>query len=188
MIITYHGENYFKIQAGNLLLLVDPLNERSFRGADLVIRTDMAENKDLSEPLLIDSPGEYEVRGIRLSGFNLPLSKGKKTFYRLFFDEIWFGILGRAIKEPDAKTLAPLRNVDILIIAADGKPPLSERTVVNIIRNLEPGIIIPSYIDSRHPPQKFLKELDKKCEVMEKLVLKKKDVEPGAMAVKCLRV
>ena len=70
MVISYHGENYVKVSAGPLTFLVDPLDERSFRGAQFVLATrepspllkkSGGELLALREPLIINQPGEYET-------------------------------------------------------------------------------------------------------------------------------
>ena len=39
MVITYQGDNYFRFQSGDLTLLVDPTNQRAFKGAGVVLST-----------------------------------------------------------------------------------------------------------------------------------------------------
>ena len=72
MIITYQGGNYFKIQSGDFVLLVDPDNARSFKGASVVLNTlkpPLVAAPAESEGLVwIENQGEYEIKGTRISG------------------------------------------------------------------------------------------------------------------------
>lgn len=186
MVITYSGENYFKLASGDLTILVDPTNLRSLKGADLVLKTVGGEEKDDEGPLTINSGGEYEIKGIRVFGASAGEENGdEKTIYRLEMDEITFGIIGPLRKEPNPKTLELVEGVDILILPAGGRPFLEAEQAAKIARQVKPAIIIPSFCKD---PRPFLKEMGSgKSEAEEKLVLKKKDLKPKAMRVVCLK-
>ena len=189
MVITYQGENYFKFQSGETVVLLDPTDQRSFRGAQVVLSTMKPANvpaPEGDEPFFIDHQGEYEVQGIEIRGWSAE-SDGKieRTIYRVEFDEIVLGILGHLTKELDAKVYAPLKNADVLIVPAGGKPFLPQAAAAKLVRQLEPGILIPSLTKD---PALFLKELGKKDgTVEEKLVVKKKDIPLQSMKVVCLK-
>ena len=81
MIINYYGGDYFKIQAGDLAILIDPENQRSFKGATLAlntIRPSLAEAPLEASPAWIDHQGEYEVNGIRVEGRTLGEEEKRK--------------------------------------------------------------------------------------------------------------
>lgn len=188
MIINYYGGDYFKIQAGDLTVLIDPENQRSFKGATLAlntIRPSLAEAPTEAFPTWIDHQGEYEVQGIRVEGLTLgEEEKKEKTAYRIDLDEIRIGVLGHLTKEPDPKVREFLMDCDVLIIPAGEKPYISSATVAKLIRQLEPSIVIPSFASN---PKLFLKELgQEKITAEEKFVFKKKDLAPKAMIVKWL--
>lgn len=190
MVITYNGENYFKFQSGDLSILLDPTNQRSFKGANLIINTikpSETEPPEDEEAFWIDHAGEYEIKGIKVLGLNGETEREtKKTIYRIEFDEISIVILGYLTKELEIKTQEHLKNCDVLIAPAGGKPWISQTVISKIIRQLEPGIIIPSLFKNLDP---FLKEFAKeKCVPEEKLVIKKKDVETNAMKIVCLKL
>lgn len=188
MIINHYGGDYFKIQAGDLTVLIDPENQRSYKGAALVlntIRPGLAEAPAETTPAWIDHQGEYEVRGIRVEGKSLGEEERKeKTAYRMDFDEIRFGILGHLSKEADPQIQEFLKDCDVLIIPGGEKPFIGAATAAKLIRQLEPSIVIPSFSKS---PRPFLKEMgQEKATPEEKFVFKKKDLAPKAMVVKCL--
>ena len=176
MIITYHGENYFKLQAGNTTVLINPTNLRSFRGADLVLESERMDKPNPVEGdfLAVDSPGEYEVKGVRVSGFNIP-EEAQKTIYRLEIDEMRVGIFGNLKNDLGPKILENFFRVDVLIA-----PPLSKT-----VKQIEPSLFVMA-------PEKnlknFLKDLGRdKCETEEKIVVKKKDLKPKGIVVRCLK-
>lgn len=190
MIITYNGANSFKFQTGDTTLLVDPLHQRSFKGAIAVLNTrkpsetDAPNNEgDESAPLWIDTQGEYETGGIVIQGWTTGADEDRvHTAYRFTLDTITVVLLGHLRNEIPAQTLTHLRSADILIVPAQGKPFIPIPAIAKIARQIEPSIIIPSLFSS---PAVFLKEFGKEASSKkeEKLVIKKKDLTPGAMQI-----
>ncbi len=186
MIITCNGEGYFKLQSGEKTILVDPDNQRSFKGSILVLSTvkPAKVSPEESGPFFVDNQGEYDVSGARVEGRTAAYEDNmEKTAYRIAFDDIEIGILGPVKKDPDPKTLEILQNCDILIIPGGEKPYLSASGAAKIIRQTEPGVVIPSFTKN---PRELFKELGQENGVKaeEKLTVKKKDITPKAMAVK----
>ncbi len=188
MVITFQEQNYFKIQSGEQTILIDPTNQRSMKGAGVVIHTSFSEKDVERPPSEEDSPiyiyhqGEYEIGGIHVRGWNTEHDgEMEKTMYSITWDDITLGVLGGISKELDPKTLFALQEIDILIVPAGGKPYLQQSSIAKYIRQIEPGIIIPSlYTDLKV----FLKEVggeDSKPE--EKLTIKKKEIVDHAMKV-----
>ena len=195
MVITYHGGNYVKIQSGDFTMLVDPTDQRSFKRAQLVLNTvlppvlETGEEREklleMREPLWIEHAGEYEMGGVEVRGIPTGEEGGRThTAYRVTVDGITLGILGFLMREPEAKVLAELADLDILFAPGGGKPLIAQSAAAKIVRQLEPGIIIPTLAKDVGP---FLKELGKaKRPAEEKLTVKKKGIVPKAMAVHCL--
>ncbi|MDP3974972.1 MAG: MBL fold metallo-hydrolase [Candidatus Jorgensenbacteria bacterium] len=197
MVITYQGGNYVKVTAGSLTFLVDPSDERSFRGAKFVVFTEhpapLLQGKNdaatffLREPLLIDRPGEYEVEGIRITGYPFSTTEGvAKIAYRIIMENITLAFLGHLTKLPDQKIVGALGGADILFIPGGGAPWLNEPDAAKLVRQLEPGIVVPTLL-TKKTCESFVKELGAKITApAEKLVVKKKDITPKAMTVVCL--
>lgn len=183
MVITYQGENYFKIQAGDIAALIDPSNQRSFKGASFILRTDKpsSEPQAPNEPLTLTHQGEYEVGGVHVSAW----TENGTTVYKILMDDMSVVILGRLTKEPNLETQEHIQDADILITPAGQKPYLSAQNSAKLIRQLEPSLVIPAFFDNLKP---FLKEMDQeKCEPEEKITIKKKDLKPQAMLIRCLK-
>jgi len=83
MIITYYGDTYFKLQAGNLTVLIDPTNQRSFKGADLILNTlkpaltQMPAEAD--HTVWVDHQGEFEIKGMQVRGWSPGYGDAKKA-------------------------------------------------------------------------------------------------------------
>lgn len=187
MVITRQGDGYFKLQSGEKTVLIDPDNQRSFKGSLLVVATTKPPKvvPEDGGPFFIDNQGEYDVSEIRIEGKTARYGEGNEvTAYRLVFDDIAIGILGPVEKEPDPKVIEVLQDCDILILPGGDKPYLGPAAAAKIIRQTEPGIVIPSFVKN---PKELLKELGQENgKPEEKLTLKKKDISPKTMAVKWL--
>jgi hypothetical protein len=188
MIINYYGGDYFKIQAGDLVVLIDPENQRSYKGAALIlntIRPALAEAPAEATPFWIDHQGEYEVQGIQIEGWSLgEEEKKEKTAYRMVFDDVCLGILGHITHDSNPRIHEFLKDCDVLIIPGGEKPHIGAAAAAKLIRQLEPSIVIPSLTKN---PKPLLKEMgQEKVKEEEKFVFKKKDLVPKAMIVKCL--
>jgi len=192
MVITYQGGNYFKIQSGDYVILIDPENQRSFKGAQVVINTvkpaftDKLDGEDA--PVWIENQGEYEIGGVRIHGYSTgwnEKAKCENTAYQITCDDISLVVLGHLYNELDPKTVSTLADADIAIIPGGGAPFIDVTKVAKLIRQLEPGIIIPSLTEK---PTSLLKELNREAQKEEKLTIKKKDIESKGMRVVWLSV
>ncbi|MEX1014430.1 MAG: MBL fold metallo-hydrolase [Candidatus Paceibacterota bacterium] len=188
MIITYNGDNYFKLQSGDKSILIDPTDKRSFKGSNLIINTVRPAVTEPEDDIFwIDHQGEYEVEGIFVKGWQSDWDgEVEKTIYRVDFEEIKFAILGQLTKNPKPESLEGLDNIDIMIIPGGGEPYIEEGLASKVARQVEPALIIPSLF--KKEPDVFLKELGKSnYEMEEKIVLKKKDLRQGTMEIRCLK-
>lgn len=188
MIITRQEENYFKIQSGDAVLLIDPTSQRSFKGAAVAINTvrpSYIEFDGEGDCFWIDHQGEYEIRGIHVRGWSAGHEdETEKTIYRIEFDDIIISVLGHITQEPSKDFFEYLEGTDVLIVPAGGKPWIPQAVLYKFIRQIEPSVVIPSLFKDLKP---FLKE----CNVPgatkeEKFVFKKKDLTSGAMEIKYL--
>lgn len=183
MIITYQGDNYFKLQAGATTVLIDPTNQRSFKGANLIINTlkpPLAPVLGEGDVVWIEHQGEYEAKGVAVRGWSNGLDKDKeKTIYRLTIDDLAIGVLGYSERMPSEDIQEYLADVDIILGPA--------AKAASWVKQLEPAIVIPALKGKEL--ESYLKELGaKQCEEMEKLTVKKKDLTSGKIRVVCLKV
>lgn len=204
MTISWYGEGCFKIQAGDLTILTDPINAASGlqtpRGKfDIIIKTltgwpIIAEtNVETKETVNILGPGKYEIKNAAIEGWLLEKEssdKFLKTAYIMEIDEAKFGFLGNIAKEPENKLEEFFENLDVLFIPAGGKPFIDAQSAAKLCRRLSPKMIIPAFFKipglkrQTETPAEFYKELGQKEEKPEeKFSFKKKDLAGMKMKV-----
>jgi len=206
MIITYYGGEFFKIQWGDITVALNPLSINSKLaskkitkfGADIALVSlndndfNGIENLTYGEkkPFIIDSSGEYEVKNIFVKGlptqskFEASGIGAKETIYKinniytLLIDGMKVCFLGaQGAKELDDKTKEEIDGVDILFIPIGGDLVLSPPEAYKIYVDLGPKIIIPMYFNDKNL-QEFLNESGaEEIKPVEKLTIKKKDLE-----------
>jgi L-ascorbate metabolism protein UlaG (beta-lactamase superfamily) len=196
MIITYFGKQFFKIQQGEMVLAFNPVSKDSKLdigtrfGADIALLTtnhpDYNGIDQLSHgeraPFVISGPGDYEVKEIFVKGV---ISKGEisgkkyiNSIYLLSVDSIDIVFLG-ALSDPEIGKEAreAIEEPDILFVPIGGKGTLDAKQSAKLASSLEPKLIIPMDYDPVSL-KAFLKELgEEKAEVVDKLTLKRKDLE-----------
>lgn len=196
MIITYFGKQFFKIEQGKMVLAFNPVSKNggldisSRFGADLAFVTtnhplyNGIEQLSFGEriPFVLSGPGSYEVKEIFIKGLiSNALISGKKyinTIYSFNLDGInilFTGALSdtELSKDVREKILEP----DILFIPIGEKETIGPKASAKFALSLEPKIIIPMDYDEA-TLKIFLKEIGgEKVEKLDKIVLKKKDLE-----------
>lgn len=197
MIITNHGLGFFKIQHGDTVLALNPVSKKSKSGvkstsfgSDIAFVTtwhddfngvDSVSRKE-KQSFIIKGPGEYEVKELFVRGFpsksHYDGKERNNTIYMFTIDSITVGFLG-AISDkelsPDVKEV--MGNVDILFVPVSGEDTLTPSDAYKLAVKREPHIIIPMLYDKKTLDD-FVKEGgEEKADTVEKLTLKKKDVE-----------
>jgi len=203
MTITWYGQSCFKItnQGNHLTIITDPFDKK-FTGlnpprsaADIItVSHDHKDHNNVKtisgDPFVINSPGEYEIKGIRIIGCasyhdkKQGQERGLNTIYLIKIDGIRVCHLGdfgqERLTDHQLEVIGP---VDVLMIPVDGVYTLNAREAVKITEQIEPTIIIPMHYKLPGLKVKlgdvkdFLKAmgLNKKTAI-EKLTLKKKDL------------
>ncbi len=175
MIINYYGEGGFRLQSGDLSLLVDPPNNRL--KADILLKTESDPSVFSNQPGEISFPGEYEIKGIEIIGKLVAKESGEKsvkTVYAVRFENIKFGFLGRIKEVPPADVLEMIDDVDILFLHVDGGNALDSKEAASLVKQIDPKVVIPSYEET---PKDFLKALGQEASNQEKFVFKRKDLD-----------
>lgn len=196
MIITYFGKQFFKIGQGEMVIATNPVSKSSKSGvsahfgADIALITtnhpDYNGEEQLTHgervPFTIKGPGDYEVKEIFVKGMmSEAVLAGKKyinTIYSLTVDGIDIVFLG-ALSDGEISKEAreEIDGPDILFVPVGGKGLLDAKTSAKLASSLEPKLIIPMDYDDT-TLKAFLKELgEEKAEVVDKLTLKRKDLE-----------
>lgn len=203
MTINWYGEGCFKIVENGVTITTDPVE--SFTGlsaprfkTDVIVKTMMnplseedakpiAANESASggETIVIAGPGEYEVKGIQITGWPLMKSSGKDTLrsiFRIKTDDMTVGLLGHLAEFNEPEILEELGDVDVLIIPGGGEPFIKQEAAAKLVRQIEPRVVIPSFFKVTGLKRKsddqteFLKELGMKAEPAEKFSAKRKEL------------
>ena len=196
MIITYIGKQFFKIGQGEMVLAFNPVSKNSKTGisahfgADIALITtnhpDYNGVDQLSHgdrvPFVISGPGDYEVKEIFIKGVmsNSEISNKKyiNSIYILTVDGINIVFLGALSDlEFSKEAREAIEDVDILFVPVGGNGLLDAKQSAKIASSLEPKMIIPMDYDNASL-KAFLKEIgEEKAEVVDKLTLKRKELE-----------
>jgi L-ascorbate metabolism protein UlaG (beta-lactamase superfamily) len=196
MIITYYGKQFFKIGQGEMVVAFNPVSKNSKSGisakfgADIALSTtnhpDYNGLDQLSHgdrvPFAVTGPGDYEVKEIFIKGLISSASIADKkyinTIYSFSVDGIDLLFLGALSDEQMSKeTLESINSPDILFIPVGGKGMLDAKSAAKLASTLEPKMVIPMDYDAASL-KLFLKEMgEEKAEVVDKLTLKRKDLE-----------
>ena len=174
MVVHYLGEGCFRLQSGEVSLLVDPHNNRL--KANVILRTLIPSNLAGFEPTEIVFPGEYEMKGLVIQGHPVtPESTAKflKTIYLVHWEEMSLVFLGHLSRQPEADILEKIGQPDVLFLPFDSAHFLPAEAAAKIVKQLSPHFVIPSF--SKEPAE-LAKILGRKAEPQEKLVFKRKDL------------
>lgn len=140
-----------------------------------------------NEYLLLDSPGEYEVKGVNINGIlsyhdeAKGSERGRNTIFVMEMENLKLCHLGDLGTELDSAQLEAIDGVDILFIPVGGKYTIDPKMAVKVINDIEPKIVIPMhYADGKDvdlaPLDKFLTEIGEEAEVLDKLKISAKDM------------
>ncbi len=212
MVITWYGQSCFKVQSGETVLFTDPFNKEVGltppRGLAHIVTVshnhyDHNNREALNgEPLIINGPGEYEIKGVNIKGIfsyhddKEGKERGTNTIYVIEMEGIKFCHLGDLGQEKlSAEQVEEINGVDILMVPVGGAATVDGETAVEIINQIEPRLVIPMHYKIPGLAMKldgvdvFLKEMGLgKKEVVDKLTLKKKDLTEGEMEVVVMKI
>lgn len=134
------------------------------------------------EPFAIKGPGDYEVKEIFVKGVMSETTLSGKnyinTIYALSVDNINIAFLGALSNaEISKEAREAVGEPDILFVPVGGNGLLDTKQSAKLALSFEPKMIIPMDYDSASL-KAFLKEIgEEKAEAVDKLTLKRKDLE-----------
>lgn len=200
MVINWYGQSCFKLQSGELVVVIDPygkelgLTPPRFR-ADLALVThghfDHAYTESLSgNPFVISGPGEFEVKDISVIGIESfhdderGKKRGSNTIYKIVMEEIRVVHMGDFGEEKlRDETLEQIGDVDILFIPVGGIYTIDASGAAKIIKQIEPRFVIPMHYKipglkvTLNSVDTFLKEMGAgKLETRDKFSVKQNNI------------
>ena len=199
MVITYHGAEFFKVSFGDVTLAFNPVSKDSKLkgtrfGADIAfVSTNHADFNGAAEvaygdrqPFVVSGPGEYEVQKIFIRGLPSESSYGGEphvnTTYVVELEGMHLCFLGALTnRKLPAETKGALPDIDILFVPIGGGDVLSAVEAHELAVELEAKLVIPMHYDGSASDadalKLFLKEAGSAVAPVDKLTLKKKDLE-----------
>lgn len=204
MDIEYRGANNIVIDRKKDVFVIDPklsgVGLKDYKGksvAFIATKHDFMSDPTDEETVLIDGPGEYEVKNCTIKGVaakpHSSLKEGDKsaTMYRLDIDDTTVAVIGHVDANLSEDQLEALGVVDILIIPVGGYGyTLEPKEAANLVKKIEPKTVIPThYADDniKYEVQQanldeFVKELGSVVEEHPKLKVKA-GLLPAALTV-----
>jgi len=183
MDIYFYGQACFKLKGKTATVFIDPYKEE-FTGlklpkdlsANLAISThdhDDHNNLDsiMDADLKIEGPGEYEVRGISVTGVSTfhdteaGGQRGRNTVYNVSVDGlniVHLGDLGHKLTEEQIEEIGA---TDILLVPVGSVYTIDAKTAADVVSQLEPKIVIPMHYAlpglkfELEPVENFMKEM-----------------------------
>ena len=176
MVIRHIGHSSFRIKGSNTNLVTDPYEPKSTGlayprvTADIVtVSHQHADHNHIERveenPFIIEGPGEYEIKGMRINGFatyhdnSSGSERGPNTMYLIIIDNISIlhcGDLGHKLTD---ETLNEIDQVDILLIPTGGVFTINAKTATEVTSQLQPGIVIPMHYNHKGLDQKIFGKL-----------------------------
>lgn len=184
MEITWLGHSCFRIKGKEAVLITDPYDSTIGYSlgkpmANIVTSSHAHPGHSFvagigGEPRIVRGPGEYEIAGVFITGIRTfhDAEKGKKwgknTAYLIEMDEITvchLGDLGHALSSDQVEEMS---GVEVLMVPVGGLSTLDAAAAVEVVRLLEPKVVIPMHFKTDavpfdlEPVADFLREMGMK--------------------------
>ena len=210
MDISYLGHSSFRIRFKNTFVVTDPYDSAKVGlkmpkvTANIVTishdhfdHNHLANVKDYKK--VVAGPGEYEIMDVSILGYpsfhdgKKGKDRGKNTIYVFETEGLrvcHLGDLGHTLKD---KVVDKIGDIDILMIPVGGEYTIGPSEALEIVRAIEPNIIIPMHYFQKgmkkdafgklKTADEFMKASNLSVEKTNKLVVKISDVEEGQKIV-----
>ena len=215
--ITFAGQSCFEILVSNgkdhqATIVIDPFDEKiglkvpNFSADIALVSHGHTDHNNISaikgNPFLIESPGEYEVKGVFVQGIDSfhddsqGKERGKNTIYMIEAEDMRFCHLGDfGQKQLTDEQLEKIDKVDVLMIPVGGTFTIDGHEAAKVIGQIEPKIVVPMHYAlpklkiELDGGEKFLKAMGKNSVVpQDKLVIKSSALpKEGAMEIVVLQ-
>ncbi len=193
MELEFKGGNCVAITSKKDSFVVDPklsdvgLKDQGAGAVALILTQQVFGLKDSGDSLVIDGPGEFEVKNCSIRGIaakrHSEISDDAKnaTIYRLDIEDLSLAIIEHIDPKLSEKQLEFMGVVDILILPVGGNGfTLDSKSAVELVRKIEPKIVIPTHYQEegvnyevpQQPVDDFVKELGAAFEELPKLKVK----------------
>lgn len=160
MEITWIGHSCFRLRGRDATVITDPCPRSSGYAvgrvtAELVTVSNPHPNHSATgevggEPMVVNGPGEYEVRGILLTGVRTGPRRGRgdsvgNTAYVISVDDVTVCHLGDLASLPTGEQIELLKEADVLLVPVGGHCTIGAAEAVEVISQIEPKLVIPMH-------------------------------------------
>ncbi|MBA7680689.1 hypothetical protein ES703_89010 [subsurface metagenome] len=181
MEITWLGHSCFRIKGKDAIVITDPCHPSlgytlGKLQADIVTLSHFHPGHSYSEAITsefkeIKGPGEYELKGIFITGIatfhdsEQGNKLGRNTVYVLEMDGITLCHMGDLGHLPASQLMEAIGDVDVLFLPVGGVSTIAGSTAAEIVRHLSPKIVMPMHyktsaeVRDLQPVDRFLTEL-----------------------------
>lgn len=197
--LTWLGHACFRLRGRDVALLLDPVGRHlgydiSKVRADIVTISHRHPGHNNVAGLkgdfaVIEGPGEYEIKDVFITGIRTyhdeerGAQRGHNTIYVINLDDLVFCHLGDLGHPLSSDHLDHIGNVDVLMVPAGGSA-LGVDKAIEVISQIEPGIVVPMHYATRGSAAQGLEGLDKFSRALglhdpptlDKLTVRKSDI------------
>lgn len=204
--ITWLGHACFRLKSRDATVITDPYDKSLGLGtlnqrADIVtVSHDNPHHSALSvvkgEPYLINGPGEYEVKGVFVTGVwsyaddQQGKVRGRNTIFLFHLDDLVVCHLGSLAHTLTSAQLEALSDVDVLLVPVGGNTTLTPTRATEVISQIEPKIVVPMHYSTGRESvelgtlEAFAKEMGlKEWTAEDKLAVKAADLDETTRTV-----
>lgn len=202
MDISYLGHSSFKVKTKTASIVTDPFESEmvglKYSGVEGNIVTISHDHKDHNASSkvsgvkkVVDGPGEYEVMGVSILGYQSfhdasgGSERGKNTIYVIEAEGLRLCHLGDLGHLPDENLVNQIGDVDVLMIPVGGEFTIGPKDAYEIVSKIEPYFVIPMHYKmpgvaetfaNLQPVESFLKESGLTAETLLKFSIRKEDI------------
>lgn len=181
MEIIWLGHSCFRLKGKEVTLLTDPFDRSSGYSlgkvtADVVTISHQAPDHSNvkgvgGHPQVVDGPGEYEIRGVFITGVATRRDDGKgrekerNTAYLIEMDDLTVCHLGDLGHLLTPQQVEQMNNADVLMIPVGGNNTINAVQAAEVVSQIEPRIVIPMHFKTEvttldlEPVGRFLREM-----------------------------
>ena len=197
MTINWFGQSCFRIEAKEGSVLIDPFSKEiglkppKIKDDIVLVSHGHDDHNNIEEinpeAFLINTPGEYEKKGIAIRGISSYHDKvegkerGLNTIYIMKAEDMTICHLGDLGQEKLTENqVDEIGDIDILLVPVGGNYTINYKEAIEVIGQIEPKIIIPMHYKIKdlkvdlEGPEKFMKELGLTPEKVDKYKISKK--------------
>lgn len=204
--ITWLGHACFRLKSKDAAIITDPYDKSLGLGtlnqrAEIVTVSHNATHHNAmasvkGEPFVIEGPGEFEVRGVFITGVWSfaddagGKERGRNTIFLFRLDDLvvcHLGSLGHTLSPAQVEAIG---DVDVLLVPVGGHTTLTPTRASEVISQIEPKLVVPMHYSTGRetvpmdPLENFTKEMGlKEWTTQDKLAVKAADLAEATKVV-----